>query len=127
MRSLNPVAFRGGMESVGRSSISLLTAAAVALATPRLRRALLHHCLGVFPHAAVHQPVGFDRLLAGLNAAGADRDLDHGFELLLVHAVVVGGPEADVEELLERKLVDLLAVAGRRGVIGDAIAILRIL
>src|SRR5262249_28112907 len=90
----------GGMESVGRPGIILLAATAVALATPGLRQPLLHHRVGVLPHAAVHQPFVFDRLLAGLNAAGADRHLDHGFELLFVHAVVVGGPEADVEKLL---------------------------
>src|SRR6266540_2340594 len=65
---------------------------------------LLHHRVGVAPHGRIDQPLELDGILAGHDAAGADRDLDHVVDGGAIHAVVLVGPEADGEELLERKL-----------------------
>src|SRR6266850_6846767 len=78
--------------------------------TPTLAALLLHHRVGVAPDRRIDQPLEFHRLLAGHDAAGADRDLDHVLDRLAVHAVVIGGPEPDIEELLEGELGDRLVV-----------------
>src|SRR5712691_13225942 len=84
--------------------LSILRDARAARSLLRMRGfvLLLHHGVGVAPDGLVDQALVFDRLLAGHDAAGLDRDGDHGVELGAVHAVVVRRPEADVEELLER-------------------------
>src|SRR5512141_2819767 len=78
----------------------------------------LHHRIGVFPDAGVDEflighglLVGFDR--ANLLHQGGDR-----IDLVLRQAVVLGRPEVDRQELLERRLVHFFIVAGAGGGVG---------
>ena len=60
------------------------------------------------------------KALGVANAAG-------GFDLVARHAVVLDGPEVDVEKCLERCLVHLFVVSGDGGDFSDGIGIFRIL
>src|ERR1044071_7347034 len=80
---------------------------------------LLEQRHSVAPDRQIDELVVGDRFLAGLDGVDLLHQRDRRLELGAVEAVIVGGPEVDRQELLERRLVDVLRVAGRGGRLGD--------